>query len=287
MDGISVIIPCYNREALLQETLQSVVSQECDGPIEILVVDDGSTDRSLDIATSFGPPVRVLTKPDNCTSQGPGAARNRGICEARYPFIAFLDSDDVFCDGHLKGLARTMHEKPDVGLVFGDAYEMNATGETRWIRRYRVAEPITPAIVLLDPFFQTSSVMIRKAVFDKVEMFDESLRQAEDYDLWVRITETFRVEHVSHFGTAYRQHDDQLICQKEQTWMFAQVVLDRARKRFPYPRRLLRKRQAVLNYRFAQVAISKREYFRACRLLASSFILDPIRSFHVLLGRDK
>jgi glycosyltransferase involved in cell wall biosynthesis len=87
----SVVIPCYNAAPFLRETLDSVLAQTC-APLEVLVVDDGSTDESAAIAESYGPPVRVIRQ----ANQGESVARNRGIDEARGDWIAFLDADDVW-----------------------------------------------------------------------------------------------------------------------------------------------------------------------------------------------
>lgn len=89
--SISVVIPCYNAAPFLRETLDSVTAQTSP-PLEVLVIDDGSTDASADIAGSYGPPVRVIRQ----ENQGESVARNRGIDQARGEWIAFLDADDVW-----------------------------------------------------------------------------------------------------------------------------------------------------------------------------------------------
>ena len=89
--SVSAVIPCFNGEKYLRETLESAVGQT-HGPVEILVVDDGSTDDSAAIAESFGPPVRVIRQ----ENQGESVARNRGIDEAQGAWVAFLDADDVW-----------------------------------------------------------------------------------------------------------------------------------------------------------------------------------------------
>src|SRR3972149_3633636 len=89
--SVSVVIPCYNGAVYLHETIESALAQT-HSPLEVLVIDDGSTDDSAAIADSFGSPVRVIRQ----TNQGESVARNRGIDEARGDWIAFLDSDDVW-----------------------------------------------------------------------------------------------------------------------------------------------------------------------------------------------
>src|SRR5262249_59293001 len=88
---ISVVIPCYNGARFLRETLASVLAQTLP-PLEVLVIDDGSTDDSGAVAESFGPPVRVIRQPN----QGESVARNRGIEEAKGEWVGFLDADDLW-----------------------------------------------------------------------------------------------------------------------------------------------------------------------------------------------
>jgi glycosyltransferase involved in cell wall biosynthesis len=108
--SISVIIPCYNGARFLRDTLQSVLVQTLP-PLEVIVVDDGSTDDSAAIAESYGPPVRVIRQ----SNQGESVARNRAISEARGEWVAFLDADDLWLPEKLAAQAKLM--TPAVGAV--------------------------------------------------------------------------------------------------------------------------------------------------------------------------
>ena len=167
MQGVSVVIPCYNREAYLKEAIESVLAQEYGGPIEIVVADDGSTDRSVEIATSFGPPVIVVKKPSDCKSQGAGETRNRAIAASSHPFIAFLDSDDLFLPGHLLRLAQVLENDPNVGLVFDEA-KMMIDGQ---IINFPYPKCIKHApdanAMLLEPLPQTDAMMINRRVLSR------------------------------------------------------------------------------------------------------------------------
>lgn len=110
---VSVVIPCYNAAAYLREAVESALGQT-HPPLEVVVVDDGSTDDSAAIAESYGAPVRVLREPTS--KQGPGVARNRGIEESRGDWVAFLDADDLWEAAKLeKQLAAGLHA--DVVMV--------------------------------------------------------------------------------------------------------------------------------------------------------------------------
>src|SRR5262245_11213116 len=127
MDGVSVIIPCYNGARYLRETIASALAQDY-RPLEILVGDDGSRDDSVAIAESFGPPVTVLRHPGGA-NRGCAATRNLCIRETRYPNIALLDADDLWLPGHLTALTTALANNPKAMLAYDNGYYMTADGQ--------------------------------------------------------------------------------------------------------------------------------------------------------------
>lgn len=119
---VSAIIPCYQAEPFLRDALDSVLEQTCP-PLEVIVVDDGSTDKSVEIARSFGPPVRVIVQAK--PKQGPGKARNRGWLEARGEWLAFLDADDLWNPQKLEKQLGAI-DGPDVVLVHSNWHAFGA-----------------------------------------------------------------------------------------------------------------------------------------------------------------
>ena len=113
--GISVIIPAYNAGRYLEETVQSVREQQWEGPLEIIVVNDGSSDGTEALAKSLG--CRVVSIPQS----GPATARNEGIKNASYDLIFFLDAAAVLAEGCFEALYAPMAKDPDVSAVFGKA----------------------------------------------------------------------------------------------------------------------------------------------------------------------
>ncbi|MBK9063820.1 MAG: glycosyltransferase family 2 protein [Acidobacteria bacterium] len=108
----SVVIPAFNAEKTLGEAVRSALAQ-VPGPLEVVVVDDGSVDATRAVAEGFGAAVRVFTGPN----AGPSAARNRGVREARGIWIAFLDADDLFEPGYLAAAEEHLAANPDAGLL--------------------------------------------------------------------------------------------------------------------------------------------------------------------------
>lgn len=276
--GVSVVIPCYNAAQYLRDALDSVFAQEYEGPLEVLVGDDGSTDGSREIAESWGAPVRVLQKPLSAP-QGAAAARNRCILAAVQPLVAFLDADDLWLPGHLATLAKFMYTHPQLGLVYDQAF-FGAKDGKRIIAPH--APPprrhlLTPDSLLLRCIFP-GSVMVRRCVFESVGYFDETLKQSEDHDMWLRIVEAFEARFVPHDGSFYRMNSTQTTRNACELWSTASVVLDRASQRHPYSRRALRKRRAVIAYRFGQLAWYRRQFLQCAWMLTKAALFDPIRA---------
>ena len=172
---ISVIIPAYNAERYLEETVQSVREQQWEGPLEIIVVNDGSADSTEALAKSLG--CRVVSIPQS----GPAAARNEGIKNASNDLIFFLDADDVLAEGSFEVLYAPMAQDPAVSAVFGRAKDFISPDvppdEAKKIR-YNV-----------DGYEGrlTGCSFLKKDVLEQVGPFDESLKSGETVDWMVRL----------------------------------------------------------------------------------------------------
>jgi glycosyltransferase involved in cell wall biosynthesis len=208
MNGISVIIPVYNREPFLGEAIRSVLAQKYAGQLEIIVSDDGSTDRSLDVASAFGDRVKVVRKPEGCTAQGASGTRNRGIAAATQSYVAFLDSDDFYLPDHLNTMAAALERRPDLGFVFSRVLQMREQDGHRflasWTRARLTKRDIANPVVSGPYVVHTNAFLFRREVFDTVGVFDESYSNGEDGDLWMRISERCEGAFSDHYGAVYR-----------------------------------------------------------------------------------
>jgi glycosyltransferase involved in cell wall biosynthesis len=178
---VSVIVPTYNRSAMVREAIASVLAQR-DVDFELIVVDDGSTDGTFEMLAHMGH-VKV-ERTERC---GPAAARNRGVTVASAPLIAFLDSDDLWAPNKLHRQLAFMREFPEC--------KISQTAET-WIRDGRRVNPGLRHLKRAGDIFidslQTclispSAVILATDLFHSLGGFDEDLAAAEDYDLWLRI----------------------------------------------------------------------------------------------------
>ena len=181
---VAVIIPAYNRCAMLLEAIASVLAQSAPA-FELIVIDDGSTD-----GTSENERLRRMSETvriERIDHRGPAAARNRGVALARAPLIAFLDSDDLWSPTKLERQLAFMRDNP--GCAISQTSEI-------WIRNGRRVNPghrhcKRAGDIFIDSLrtclIGMSSVMIRAELFRSSGGFDEHMTTAEDYDLWLRI----------------------------------------------------------------------------------------------------
>ncbi len=179
---VSIIIPTYNRRAMVCEAIDSVLAQSSQS-FELIVIDDGSTDGTVEHLVRLDPTIRI----ERIEHRGPAAARNRGVEMARAPLIAFLDSDDLWAPAKLERQLVYMRDNPDCAI--------SQTNEI-WIRHGRRVNPglrhrKRGGDIFIDSLrtclISMSATMMRTDLFRSLGGFDESMDAAEDYDLWLRI----------------------------------------------------------------------------------------------------
>ena len=188
---VSVVIPSYNRLHCLPRAIASVVAQSY-RPIEIIIVDDGSTDGTAGWAAGFACPVPFRFHPLE-RNMGAAAARNRGIELAEGTHIAFLDSDDVW---HPEKLARQMAAIEQNGPRYGAAYtgiaSLTEAGLPCGISRATEAGDIRLALMNHNVVGSTSCALVRRDVLQAVGGFVPTLRSCQDWELWVRVAAVTR-----------------------------------------------------------------------------------------------
>jgi glycosyltransferase involved in cell wall biosynthesis len=287
MDGVSVVIPCYNCGKYLGAAIESVLGQDYPGPLEILIGDDGSADGSVRVAESFGAAVTVLRHPGG-GNRGVSATRNLCVRAARHSLVAFLDGDDLWLPGHLAALAATLAANPGAMLAYDNGYYMTADGK-RYGPRHVWDPPHDAESLLVNACVLVCGVLVRKRTFELVGLFDESLRYCEDLDLWLRIAEVFPIVFAPVDGYLYRQHDQQATSAPGLLWSSAKEVVRRAQVRYPYRRAAVRRKNGVLSFRLSQHALRQKRLWRAAVHLGQAAYWDPGRALgelgRRLLGR--
>lgn len=190
---ISIIIPTYNKSQYLKEAIESVLNQTYK-EIEVIVVDDGSTDNTGEVVKSFDDPRVIYFFQKN---KGPAAARNSGLRRAKGKYIAFLDSDDLWLKEKLKKQIDFMEKNSEIGLLGTGCYEITDKGKIIGKKIFPIKNEILQKdLIKYNPFIQ-SSVMVKREVFDKVGLYDENFRESEDYELWLRIAENYKIRNLA------------------------------------------------------------------------------------------
>jgi glycosyltransferase involved in cell wall biosynthesis len=222
----SIVVPCHNAAAYLGTTLAAILAQSC-RDLEVLVVDDGSTDDPAAVVAACGDDrVRLWHQP---ASGGPSRPRNRALAEARGRYVFFCDADDVMKPGKVEQQVALLEAHPEVALVFTDFEVIDDQGtvlESSFLSRYRTLKDIVAAgleshgglrreLLVLGliraNFIGTSSVAVRRSVLQEIGGFDESLASSEDLDLWLRIARRHPCAYLDLVGHAYRRHAGSLM----------------------------------------------------------------------------
>jgi glycosyltransferase involved in cell wall biosynthesis len=198
--AVSVIVASRNYGRYLAGALRSVLEQSW-RDIEVVIIDDGSTDHTPEVVRAFLSDPRVHYR--RTDGLGQSRAKNLGIQLSRAPLIAFLDGDDEWLPDKLKQ-QTPLFENPAVGVVYSRRTLMDADG------RDLPTPPAAPACgcvydeLLVQNFVCFSSVVVRRDVFEMVGMFDTGLSLGIDYDLWLRVAKHYEFDYVDHALVRYR-----------------------------------------------------------------------------------
>jgi glycosyltransferase involved in cell wall biosynthesis len=301
---VSVVIPVFNAAATLAATLRSVLASEL-RELEILVIDDGSTDASVDIAQAIGDTrIRVLREH---ASGGPARPRNVGIFNARAPYIALLDADDLLKPDKLSASVAALEQHPQAGFAFADFEKIDADGKLLEpsVVAYKLAAcrlastPLADSWSLISQselargflyrnFLTPSGVVLRKSVLGEVGGFDETLVYSEDLDLWFRLAHHCSALYSSRVGHSYRVAAGSLTYRpsvRTARDRITALLRERARRRQHAERRqidrLLAETQATLGWEYRR----GRRRLRAAAAFAQALLRQPrVRWMRALLG---
>lgn len=271
---VSVIIPAYNQGHFLAEAVNSVLAQTYPH-VEIIVVDDGSTDDTAVVARSFTDPrVRYVYKQNG----GLSSARNEGLRHAQGQYISYLDSDDCFLPEKLAMLVGEMDAHSAVGFVAGQAIPVDEHGRHVG-KKFDTPLPTDTKQLLLGNPLHVGSVLVRRDWQDKAGFFDESLRSYEDWDMWLRLAQAgCQMRYVPQPVSLYRFHTAQMTRDGRQMTTATFAVLD---KLFGDPT-LPSEWQAMKDRAYSQAYLRKtaqayrnRDYNTGQESLRQAIALDP------------
>jgi glycosyltransferase involved in cell wall biosynthesis len=201
---VSVVIPAYNQERFVGACLQSALAQT-ESALEIIVVDDGSTDGTSEVLKGFGPPVQVIHQ----TNAGVAVARNVGAAAATGDLLAFLDADDVWMPDKLMEQVDRLVADPSLGLVHCGLIEIDADGNhgreqvdglDGWVQQEYLRLRRTVVVA------GSSTAMVPRTLFEEIGGFDTAMSYAADWDLCYRIASTHPIAFVAQPLLGYRVH---------------------------------------------------------------------------------
>jgi glycosyltransferase involved in cell wall biosynthesis len=262
---VSVVIPTRNRAHLLQRTLESVLKQSTQD-LEVIVVDDGSTDNTRAVVAAANPHILVLRHPEPA---GVSVARNRGIAAARGTWIAFCDDDDLWAPNKLQ---EQLTAADQAGANWAYAGDVNVDDQLRVVSGGPPPDPA--AVIALLPRCNPlasggSNVVVRSSILADVGGFDPTLRRTEDWDLWIRIARKGPPAYVRQPLVAYRFHSGNVVWDPHEMVDEARLVAER----YGYPVDL-----TAMQRRAAWAALRAGRRLLAVRYYAAAIAGGDIRS---------
>lgn len=202
-EPISVIIPVYNAEKYVSEAIESVLNQTIK-PLEIILIDDGSTDASAEKVKEYIPNVELISQ----ENRGIGGARNTGIENSKGEIIAFLDSDDFWPEDHLQVLSSAMQEDENLSIVSGYVEQFLNDEDEELSSRIPEGQEVMPGYV-------AGASLIKREVFNEVGLFDETLTLAEYIDWFSRVKDAgYSFKLIDNIVLRRRVHESNIGVQK-------------------------------------------------------------------------
>ncbi|NUN50738.1 MAG: glycosyltransferase family 2 protein [Candidatus Brocadiae bacterium] len=279
MPRVSVVIPTYNRAAMVCVAIDSALAQTFRDQ-EVVVVDDGSTDGTAEVlAARYGDRIRYLRQ----ENAGSAAARNHGVREARGELIAFLDSDCVWVPEKTALQVGYLDAHPEMAMVYSPHLPLAEDGrllrETANEKVYHSGR-IFRALYSETHFLSNPTVMIRKKVIEEVGGFDESFRLCQDAELYLRVAHAHPVGVIETPLTHYRHHPGQISKQQERKLEFLRKMYEKAYRLFrdSKPRvtgRMYRRRMADLDFKMARLLIRRGQIVASRPLVRAALWQSP------------
>jgi glycosyltransferase involved in cell wall biosynthesis len=285
MQKVSVCIPVYNRPEV-RETIESVLSQTY-RDFEVIVLDDGSSDGSTwEVISSYGEPVRAFRQ-DNA---GIAGAKNACVAKARGMLIAFCDHDDLWLPNKLERQVVIFDEQPEVGFVYSKYSLFSSDRGDLKIRPRKGPEGDIFQAMLSKIFVQTSTAMIRRAVWEAAGPFDPSYLLADDYDFFLRVGRVTQAAFVKERLVRYRLHPDNTSRAERAPERYNEEILRIYHSWLPCgdlsqaERRIVSRRIGKYYFNLAQITRNLGKTERCWAMLANARQFDPFRFRYIKLA---
>ena len=218
----SIIVPSFNKAEYTMKTVRSLLAQTYKN-YEIIVVDDGSSDDTLQLLSIFDRKISLI----EANHGGASSARNLGILHSEGEYIAFVDCDDEWYPHMLSKSIEFLENDPDLGFVFSNVDYIDCEG--RIIGRHKVKKYSGNIYhkLILENFICNSSVVVRRSCLERVGYFDESIFVPADWDLWLRLARVYKAGYLKETLVKYRTHQSYILVNVDQTHRESMEVLKR------------------------------------------------------------
>jgi glycosyltransferase involved in cell wall biosynthesis len=277
MSTISVIVPVYNSAITILETINSVLQQTF-SDFELIVINDGSTDQTLELlSTVKDPRLKIFSY----LNGGMSIALNRGITHAEGEFIAFLDHDDLWTANKLELQLAALQEHPEAGVAYSWNYFMDENGESFFAATPIFFEGNVYAQLLVDNFIiNGSNCMVRKQVVDSVGEFDPAVGGSADWDYWLRLAAHSSFVVVRQYQIFYRVSSWSMSANIENMEQSTLAVIEKAFQSAPLEMQSLKKQSLAgaytyLAYKYSMVVVDSDGAKKATEKLWMAIRLYP------------
>jgi glycosyltransferase involved in cell wall biosynthesis len=245
---VSIIIPAYNAERTILETIQSVQQQTFDD-FELIIINDGSRDKTLELVQTIQDNrLRIFSYENG----GLPVARNRGISNATGEFIAFLDADDLWTIDKLELQLKALKQHPEAGVAYSWTYFMDVDEQGKAISllpspQYSFQGNVYEKLLVSDFIHSGSNTLIRRENIDSTGEFDSTLKSCEDWDYWVRLAACCHFAVVPKYQVFYRRTPGAMSSKVEVMKEAALIAMDKAYRSAPMELQYL-KRYTLISF---------------------------------------
>lgn len=277
---VSIITPSFNIGRYIKECIESVLSQDYPN-IEHIIQDGDSSDNTVKILKKYSSlkyrdKIKWISQKDN----GPVDAYNQALLRSRGEIILFLGADDILTPGAVSRGVKNMAKFPQAAVIYGDEYIIDE--KSRILKTFTPMSYSFTKLLCLELVIPAEASFIRRSVFEKVGFhLDKSLKNAPDYELWIRIGLKYPIKHVGGFVTKYRWHPESQSRNPNLIYNFVREkkrVMDRLFLSTSSPKRIKNlKRRAYKGLYFwaATMLISYGRKYRAIGFLVKAFLFNP------------
>ena len=269
---VSVVIPTFNRKKIIPRAIDSVLGQTYKN-YEIIIVDDGSTDGTVDsIKKLYNDKVHITLQ----KNQGASSARNRGIKEASGKYIAFLDSDDEWVSSKLETQMAFLDQNPEIAMICGRTYRAD---NIKKVNSYLEREIIGSLFSTLysHSFVSTPTVIAKKDILETLGGFDINYKSAEDFDLWLKITHDYQCAFFPDLVAIVNRGRDNLSKDKITLHLHALDILEKHYDKSIIPRNVYKKAMSDSKIALGRNYLASGQKPQAKQCFQDSFRLYPFR----------